>query len=519
MQSRRDFLRSAMAVAALASGPAMRSWANTQPTSIDTHFAALMAGIGLNPADTGGTIRFLGHEPLFPSATPLATAFALPAMACAAGAAIAWKARGGTGQDLEMDIGRAAHGIFPEITTQTSLNGKPYPGFETPNPIEQAHAYEARSGRYIYVSAVYPHQAQAWIRFLGCEPTKAAVRAAVRNWDAWQLEEEANALGLTACVARTPAEWLAHPQGELLARTPLIHIRKLGESAPEPWRPGTRPLAGVRVLAATHAIAGPTVGRTLAEHGADVLQFNRPDDFEHEWVYLDANVGSRSTFLDLNDPRQHAVTMSLLEDADVFVDNYRGRALGRFGLAPEDAAQRRPGIIVVTIRCYGWEGPWAMRGGFDMLGSAASGLTVLEAVGGRPSLPATLLINDHIAGYLGAAGAIAALIRRAREGGSYHVSISLARAAMWYQTLGMMDRQALHEAFAMAPDRLPEHYAAAPNRLPEADLITRQTPLGEIRRLAPAVKMSATPANWDDPILVPKGSSAACWRDTSSNCR
>lgn len=504
MAGRRDFLSGALATGALTLLPAARGVTSVSPASIEDQFLRLMGELGLAAADTGAAIRFLGHEPLFPSATPLATAFALPAMACAAGAAIAWRQRNGAGQALEIDIARAAHGIFPEMTAFPTLDGQPYPGFHVENPIERTHAYETRDGRFVYASAVYPHQSKGWVEFLDCAPTTTAVRAAIHARDAQALEDEANARALTVCIARTPAEWLAHPQGALLAKTPLIDIRKLGNSAPEPWRPGARPLAGVRVLAATHAIAGPTVGRTLAEHGADVLQFNRPDDFEHEWVYLDANVGSRSTFLDLNIPPQNRAARELAAGADVFVDNYRGRALARFGFSPEELAERRPGIIVVTIRCYGWDGPWALRGGFDMLGSAASGLTVLEAIDGRPALPSTLLINDHVAGYLGAAGAIAALLRRAREGGSYHVSISLTRAAMWYQTLGVMDRAELRKAFGDAPHRL-----SAP------EMITRATPLGEVRRLAPAVKMQVTPADWEDPILVPKGSSPARWRDAA----
>lgn len=502
MLTRRDFLGGLLLAGGLSPLP---GWVTAAPVvpPLDAPFAHLMDTLGLSATEAGGTLRFHGQEPYFPCATPLASAFALPAMACAATAAIAWRQQGGPGQDLFMDIGRAAHGIFPEMTAHPTLDGAPYPGFITDNPIEQSHAYETRDGRFIYAAAVYPHQVSAWLAFLGCAPSRESVRSAIRRWKAQPLEDAANAIGLTACIARTPEEWLAHPQGAYLAGVPLVDIRKLGDSPVEPFRPGPRPLSGVRVLGGTHAIAGPTVGRCLAEHGADVLQFNKPGDFEHEWVYLDANVGTRSTVLDLNIPEQHRHAMDLARQADVFVDNYRGRALGRFGFSPATLAQSRPGIVVVTIRCYGWEGPWAERGGFDMLGCAASGLTWREAVDGRPTLPSTLLINDHVAGYLGAAGATAALIRRAREGGSYHVSVSLTRAAMWYATLGSLDKAALLQAFGPQP-----------HHLPDPDMIERSTPLGKLRRTAPAVHLSITPADWADPILTPKGGSAPRWRDS-----
>jgi len=502
MSTRRQFVRASLAAGGLSLLPDMPAWsrpAETRP--IETRFADLMSGLGLASREVGGNIRFQGAEPMFPSATPLATAFAIPAMACAAGAAIAWRMRSGEGQDLQVDIGQAAHGIFPEMTANPTLNGQPYPGLHTDNPIEQSHSYETRDGRFMFVSAVYPHQVREWLNFLGCASTPAAVRAAVGQWKAQELEDEANARKLTTAICRSPEEWRLHPQGALLAATPLVDIRRIGDAPAEPFKPGSRPLSGIRVLSATHAIAGPAVGRTLAEHGAQVLQFNKPDDFEHEWVYLDANVGMGSTYLDLGLPEQNRRARELAASADVFVDNYRGRSIARFGFSPEELAARRPGIVVVTIRCYGWDGPWALRGGFDMLGSATSGLAVLEAVQNRPKLPATLLINDHVAGYLAAAGAIAALIRRAREGGSYHVSVSLTRAAMWYQSLGMMDREALNKSFGEAR-----------HRLPPPDMISRSTPFGEITRLAPAIRLSATPASWNDPILVRRGSSKPEWR-------
>ncbi|HLI07210.1 MAG TPA: CoA transferase [Ktedonobacteraceae bacterium] len=482
------------------------------------HLANLLDGTGVSPADTGGTITFAGCDPLFPSAVRLGSAFALSAMAAAVGAATIWHMRTGQGQDLFIDLRKAAHGINPELTFQPTVNGWPYP-----NPIGSFHPftvfpYQTKDRRWVYPSAVYPAQQLAWTNFFNCGANHRSIAAAIARWNAEELEEAANAQGHTLCIARTAQEWASHPQGQYLAHEPVIAVRKIAESEPEPFGPATRPLSDIRVLSATHAVAGPVVGRTLAEQGAQVLQINRHDDFEHPWVYDDANVGFRSTFLDLNRPEANAQCRALAKQADVFVENYRGGKLAQFGFSPEQLAELRPGIIVVSVRCYGWGGPWAERGGFDMLGTAASGLAMLEGENGTPAVPPTALINDYVTGYMGAAGATAALIRRAKEGGSYHVTVSLTRNAMWYQSLGLIPPE--ERSFAENPFRHLEHLrpqellafqASLKQRLLDPDVLICETPLGQVRRLAPAVTYSATPASWNDPILTPMGASSPAW--------
>jgi crotonobetainyl-CoA:carnitine CoA-transferase CaiB-like acyl-CoA transferase len=157
------------------------------------------------------------------------------------------------------------------------------------------------------------------------------------------------------------------------------------------------------------------------------------------------------------------------------------------------------------VTCYGSSGPWAKRGGFEMNGSAASGLMVLEGSEQQPKLPVTGMINDFITGYLEAAGATAALVKRAHEGGSWHVTVSLTRTATWYQSLGLVD-----------PDQAgmgPEH------SLQEPAAYDADTPLGEVHMLAPPVVFSKTAPRWRDPILVPRGSSRPGWLSLATTGR
>ena len=492
---------------------------------LSVQLARLLEGTGVDPVDTGGIITFAERDPLFPSAVRLGSAFSLSAMAAAVGAAAIWRMRTGQGQDLFINLRKASHGINPDLTFHPTINGWPYP-----NPIGSMHPFgvfpfQTKDGHWVYPSAVYPAQQIAWTNFFDCGANHRSIAAAIAKWNAEELEEAANAAGHTLCIARTPEEWASHPQGKYLAQEPVIAVRKIGESRPEPFGPAARPLSDIRVLSFTHAVAGPVVGRTLAEQGAQVLQINRHDEFEHPWVYDDANVGFRSAFLDLDRPEANARSLQLAKEADVLVENFRGRKVANFGFSPEQLAEQRPGIIVVSIRCYGWGGPWAERGGFDMLGSAASGLAMLEGTNGKPSMPPTGLINDYITGYMGAAGATAALIRRAKEGGSYHVTVSLTRNAMWYQSLGLIppeERSFAENPFRNLKPRTPDELnaigTALKQRLLDPDVLIRETPLGQVRRLAPAVTYSATPASWDDPILTPMGASTPTWLDAKKAC-
>jgi crotonobetainyl-CoA:carnitine CoA-transferase CaiB-like acyl-CoA transferase len=458
----------------------------------------LLSVLGLSETEDVASVTFAGEDPILPAAHRLGACIGVPLMAGAVAAVALHRHRGGPAQDLHLDLRQAVHTINPGAFWHPTLNGEvaPHP-LVVDNPF-LVTPYRTADGRWVMPSGVYPHLAARWCRFLDVPPDTARVAAAVATWDSFELEEEASAAGLPICVVRTPAEWLAHEQGGLLATQPVIGLERIGDAPAHDFGPAERPFDGIRVLSFTHAVAGPTVGRTFAEHGADVLCATRPNDYEHEFIYAEANVGSRSTYVDLDSPTGQERAARLLAAADVVVDNHRLGSLERRGLCPQELAERHPGLVYVSVNCYGPSGPWAGRGGFDMNGSAASGLMTLEGSEAEPKLPVTALINDYITGYMGAIGAMAALVKRTTEGGSWRVTVSLTRTAMWCGSLGLVD-----PTLAGSDE---EH------SLREPTAYDAPSPLGNVHMLAPPVRFSRTAPAWPDPVLVPRGSSAPDWR-------
>jgi CoA-transferase family III len=202
-------------------------------------------------------------------------------------------------------------------------------------------------------------------------------------------------------------------------------VRIRGDGAP-------LPAAGVRVLDLTRVIAGPVCSRYLGALGADVLRLDPPHlpDLE-PGSPADTLLGKRSAFLDLRDDAGARRLEDLLAGADVVLLGYRPGALARFGLAPEDLADRHPGLVIAQLSAWGFTGPWAERRGFDSIVQAASGIAAIEAdADGTPgALPCQLL--DHGTGYLTAAAVLDAMVEQRADGGTHLRRLSLARTANW----------------------------------------------------------------------------------------
>ena len=336
---------------------------------INAEFRSVMHELGLSPEDTGGKITFVGEDPIFPSVHRLGTCIAIPLMAGAAGIADIWRQRTGRGQDLTLDLRKAIHGINPMYKSMPTINGYPYQlpywvrslpggGFGIVNPMG-FDLYRTRDGRFFLPTGGYPRLFSSMASFLGCAPDKNSIAKAVSQWDSEELDKAAAEAGVVSAIIRTAEEWAAHPQGKYLADKPLVEIIKIGDSDPEPFTPAARPLSGLRVLAATHVIAGNVMARTLAEHGAEVLQIAHPQEFENEGLMQDPCAGfTSSAWLDLAQPQGLRRAYELAAHADVFIENYRGRKIADLGMSPDELTARRPGIIYASGKAYSHDGPW-----------------------------------------------------------------------------------------------------------------------------------------------------------------
>src|SRR6187551_1646763 len=434
-------------------------------TSIDGEASALDA------------LTMTGDEPQLPSSFRVAAAAQVGVAATGLAAAEIWKMRSGEVQDVAVDMRHAVVECRSERYLRVDGNPPP-PAWDA-----IAGVYKTRDG-FVRLHTNFPHHRDAVCKVLDCEPERDAVQAALMQWDGEAFETAAYAAGCVVAFMRSHEQWSATPQAKALAGLPLISITKIGDAAPKPWPKGERPLAGIRVLDLSRVIAGPVAGRTLAAHGADVLLISGPELPAIPWLTIDTGRGKLTSFVELKNEQGREAFRNLLAQADIFSQGYRPRAIAGLGFAPEEAARISPGIVYVTLSAYGHAGPWAERRGFDSLVQTATGFNHAEGqaagVDGPKELPAQML--DHATGYFMAFGAMMAKARQAREGGSWHVQVSLAQTGRWLWNLGRV-------ADGLASEDL-KGEAVTP--------FVEEVPsgFGPLRSISHSAVLSKTPAAW-----------------------
>ncbi len=442
------------------------------------------------------TVTLTGAEPILPSSFRVAAAAQASIAASGLAAAEIWKLRSGETQGVAVDM---LHAIVEcRSERYLRLDGKPPPPSWDPT----AGIYTTRDKRFVRLHTNFRHHRAAVCQVLQCEPEREKIQAALNEWDGEAFETAAYAGGSVVSLMRSHEQWSATPHAKALAALPPFTIEKIGEAPPKPWpkggHKGERPLAGVRVLDLSRVIAGPVSGRTLAAHGADVLLVYGPNVPGIPWLTIDTGRGKLSTFIELKSEEGRGQLRDLLAQADIFTQGYRPQAIARLGFSPEEAAEINPGIVYVTLSAYGHAGPWAERRGFDSLVQTSTGYNHAEgtAAGGEEpkELPAQLL--DHASGYFLAFGAMMAKARQAREGGSWHVRVSLAQTGGWMWNLGRFAdgfKQADVKEDAVAPfmEDVPSGFGVL--RAVKHSAILSKTPAYWAR---PAVRLGTDKAEW-----------------------
>src|ERR1700758_5259759 len=446
----------------------------------------VLADVGMTIDDCGGELSFYGSDPILPSPLRFGTMAAIGLAARSVAVAALWRQITGEGQDISVDVRKALRrfcGFFDG--KWETVNGRPpSPGGYAFSPLLKmgdAFFRETRDGRYVVALDIYPQPLVPTLTFLRCSLSTESINNAQLQWDPVELEQAAAAEGLVLAMVRTNEEFRRELQyTEVLSKMPLITVEKIGESDPVPLNAsGNLPLAGIRALGMGHVIAGAGMGRDMALYGADVLNIWRPHDSEVESFAWDVQVGMRSTILG-DSPEDRAQFQQLLKRADVFFANKRPGFLERHGLDAEELCTRKPGLIHATVVLHGEKGPWKNRPGFDEIGATVSGVFALEGSLSSPKQPPIVPICDNVVGWLGTVGVLAALRRRAAEGGSYKVVVSLTRTVLWQLSLGIFDRAYAHRTAGSSEER---------TNVPP-DVFTAETPLGFYQGMTDQVVLS-----------------------------
>ncbi len=417
-----------------------------------------------------------------------------------------WELRKNRRQKITVEEKYAA-AVNLQGTGQTRAKGEDGKYHPIPNAPEFAHMvsktqpWECKDGRWYLPHFNLPHLNRRVLDVLGCEDNAEAVREAVAGWNSEELDIAVAKAKASGGIVYTPEEWLDHPMGKLLAGKPVVEIEKISGSAPIPLpEGGDEPLSGIRVLDMTRILAGPTCGISLTEHGASDLMVTAEKLPQVPAFVRDTSHGKKSCFLDYTKEEDAETLRRLLSEADIFIEGFRPNSVANHGFDPQTAAAIRPGLIYVTVNCYGVEGEYGDRAGWDQCAQAVTGMCVQQGEAEGTGIPTLtpVFVCDFLTGILGAYGAMLALARRAQEGGSYHVKVSLCKSAM------LLQREGLRPIDPDAPGGLTEE------ELSRYAVYDSGTIYGDLMTLGPVIRMSETTPVWHGttPAL---GSSPASW--------
>ncbi|KAF2125812.1 alpha-methylacyl-CoA racemase [Dothidotthia symphoricarpi CBS 119687] len=439
------------------------------PTECLSH----VAKVGFSTANTG--------SPYFPSPLKQTEAIsALKAVESGIASAIADLSDGPKTRDINVDMERATAFLF---STYLATVG----GLDKSNPkvkklLKDTDLLQAQSILYRRLSAnlyetknpgEYFHlhgslEATKALNMIGLEGHRPdlteyhecikIIEDHVKQYSADQLEEmnwKIKQAGVT-CLKWEDFKLTQHGQ-ELVEQPPWKVEALETETPPVPFpckasrAPKPQVLAGIRVLELCRIIAGPAMGRGLAEYGAEVIKVTAPNLSDVPFFQVDANIGKHTTDLNLKDSNDRKIFEELLQSADVVLDGYRPGSLNRLGYGPrqllEIGKQRGRGFVYVAENCFGHTGPWSSRPGWQQIADCVTGVAWAqgEAMGLEEPVVPPFPMSDYGTGCMGTIAALVGLYKRAKSGGSYLGTTSLVQYDIYLLQLGLYDDKMMTE--------------------------------------------------------------------------
>jgi len=432
-----------------------------------------------------------GADPALPTPWPIGTAAAVALAHVGRAAARMSVLGGGQPGAVRVDVTAAATSLISFAVQR--LDGQPTLRTNDGNPL--VDRYRCADGRWIHLHGGFPGLADR-LRAelgLGAAPTAEEVAAACAGRGSSELEDAVAVRGGAAAIVRSAPEWAAHPHGSVVRALPPTRTRTTGSTTPDRggWAPDpVRPLAGLRVLDLTRVLAGPTCGRTLAALGADVLHVRAAHLPNVPAFVIDTGHGKRQAGCDLRDPDQAAALRAVARRAHVVVQGYRPGVMARFGLDADGLRTDGWSGTFASISCYGPDGPWAGRAGWEQLAQSASGLAELVGDGPPRLLPAAA--TDYTTGYLAGAAVVDAVADALGDGRGRDVEASLCQTAGWLLDAG------------------PVCDPTAATGIGAPTLAAVDTAWGRLEHLPPAVAVDGLHVGWDRPP-APVGAGPLRW--------
>jgi crotonobetainyl-CoA:carnitine CoA-transferase CaiB-like acyl-CoA transferase len=211
--------------------------------------------------------------------------------------------------------------------------------------------------------------------------------------------------------------------------------------------PDTLPLAGIKVIDFTQVMMGPVATQMLADYGADVIKIEKPGTgdlsrtaFPNDPagllgpVFCSLNRNKRSVVLDLRKDEDRAFVLDLARKSDVVVNNFRAGVMERLGFGYEDLARINPKLIYAIGTGYGLEGPYAHKGGQDVLAQAMSGVMYRRSNDDQPLAVHATTFADYSAGMHLVQGVLLAILQRQKTGRGQRIAVSLLDSMLAAQT-------------------------------------------------------------------------------------